>query len=214
MNYLESYLRNSRINYKVLLHDSIIVLFKKHIQGICGENVFDLNKLIAAVSNLIWYISPHHSKFVAQGASLPTVYNHLLLFNNPSCHKYKIPTICRQALMNFLGSITACLEKSFTTRESFKNVLELKDKLIETCSKYHDYLGSNLRAVSEYQPSEEPNYIETVVELPHLDGPLEGKYKNQKELLAIKTVEEKLGTFDFYDSVRLDEIFPKSKVHR
>ena len=37
MNYLESYLRNSRINSKVLLHDSIIILFKKHIKGVPRE---------------------------------------------------------------------------------------------------------------------------------------------------------------------------------
>ena len=51
-------------------------------------------------------------------------------------------------------------------------------KLIESCSKYPDYLESNLTAVSEYQSSEEPNHIETIVELPYLDGPLDGKYKN------------------------------------
>ena len=56
-----------------------IVLFKKHIKDVDRENVFHLNKLITAVSNLIWYMSPYHSKFVAHGASLPTVYNHFYL---------------------------------------------------------------------------------------------------------------------------------------
>ena len=149
-----------------------------------------MNKFITAVSNLIWYISPHHSKFVAHGASFPTVYNHLLLPNDPSRHKHKIPKICREALR------------------------KLRDKLIECCSKYHDYLESNLKAVSKYQSFEEPKHIETVVELPHLDGPLDGKYKNRRELLAIEIVEEKLGTLDFYDPVCLDEIFPKDKAHR
>ena len=111
-------------------------------------------------------------------------------------------------------SVTACLEKSLTTCQSFKKVLELKEKLIKSCSKYHDYLESNLKAVTEYQSLEEPKHIETVAELPHLDGPLDGKYKNRRELLAIETVEEKLGTLDFYNPVCLDEIFPKDKAHR
>ena len=44
---------NSKINWTVLLRNSIIVLFKKHIKGVHRENVSNLNKLITAVSNLI-----------------------------------------------------------------------------------------------------------------------------------------------------------------
>ena len=91
--------------------------------------------------------------------------------------------------MNFVGSVTACLEKSFTTRQSFK---KLTDKLIESCLKYLNYLELNLTAVSEYQSLERPNHKETVVELPHLHGLLDGKHKNRRELLAIETVEENL----------------------
>ena len=47
------------------------------------------------------------------------------------------------------------------THQSFKNFLELIDKLIKSCSKYHDYLESDLAAMSEYQSLYEPNYIET-----------------------------------------------------
>ena len=79
-------------------------------------------------------------------------------------------------------SVIACLEKSFTTCQSFKRILDIIGKLNESCSKYHDHLESNLTAVSEYQSLEEPYHIETVVELPHLDGPLDGEYKNQREL--------------------------------
>ena len=102
----------------------------------------------------------------------------MFLFHNPSRHKHKIPKICREASINFVGLVTTCLEKSFTTRESFKKVLKLIDKLIESCLRYQDYLESNLSAVSGYKSLEKPNHTETVVELPHLDGPFDGKYKN------------------------------------
>ena len=72
--------------------------------------------------------------------------------------------------MNFVGSVTACLEKSF------KKVLELRGKLIKSCSKYQDCLESNLTVVSEYQSLEEPNCMEAVVELPY--GRMDGIYKN------------------------------------
>ena len=55
---------------------------------------------------------------------------------------------------------------------SFKDVLELIDKVIESCSKYHDYLESNLVAVTDYQSLEEPNHAETIIQLPHFDSPL------------------------------------------
>ena len=112
--------------------------------------------------------------------------------------------------MNFVSLITACLEKSFTTCQFFKKVLELINlsKVVRNIM----IIESNFTAVSEYQSLEDTSHIEIVVELPHLDGPLDGKYKNWRELLVIETVEEKLGTLDFYNPVCLDEIFPKGKL--
>ena len=125
VNCLDSFLWNTRVNSKVLLHDSILVLFKNDITGIHRDKVVDFSKLITAVTQLIWYISPHHSKFLAHGASLLKVYSHLLQFNDRGRHKHKINKICRETLMELVGSVTTCLEKSFTTRKSFKDVLEL-----------------------------------------------------------------------------------------
>ena len=113
--------------------------------------------------------------------------------------------------MNFVGLITACLEKSFTTCQSFKKVLELIDKLTKSCSKYHDY---RIKFYSSEWISilRGPQPYKTAVELPYLDGPLDGKSKNWRELLVIETVEEKLGTLDFYNPACLDKIFPKGKL--
>ena len=78
--------------------------------------------------------------------------------------------------------------------------------------RYHDYLESNLSAVSGYQSLEEPNHTETVVELPHLDGPFDGKYKNWRELLAIETG-GKIRHLRSLQPLCLDEILPKGKAH-
>ena len=94
VNYLDSFLRNTCVNSKVLLHDSILLLLKNHITGVHRDKVVDFSKLITAVTELIWYISPHHSKFIAHDASLPKVYSHLLQFNDPGQHKHKINKIC------------------------------------------------------------------------------------------------------------------------
>ena len=182
----------------MLLHDSILILFKNDITGIHRDKVVDFSKLITAVTQLIWYISPHHSKFLAHGASLLKVYSHLLQFNDLDRHKHKINKICRETLMELVGSVTTCLEKSFTTRKSFKDVLELTDKVVESCSKYHDYLESNLVAVTDYQSLEEPNHTKTIIQQPHFDGPLGDKYKRQIESSVVETIEEKLDTLDFY----------------
>ena len=74
--------------------------------------------------------------------------------------------------MKLVGSVTTCLEKYFTTRKSFKDVLELINKVIENCSKYHDYLESNLVAVTDHQSLEEPNHAEMIIQLPHFNCPL------------------------------------------
>ena len=198
----------------MLLNNSILLLFKNHITTIHRDRVVDFSKLITAITELIWYISPHHSKFLAHGASLPTVYCHLLQFNDPGQNKHKINKICPETLMKLVGSVTICLEKSFTTCKSFKDALELIDKVIESSSKYHDYLESNLVAVSNYQSLEEPNHAKMIIQLPHFDGPLGNKYKSQIESSVVETIKEKPDTLDFYKPLCLDEICPKSKAHR
>ena len=41
VDYLESFIRNTRINSKLLLHDSLIILFKSCISGVCRDHVED-----------------------------------------------------------------------------------------------------------------------------------------------------------------------------
>ena len=53
VNYLESFIRNTCTNSKLLLHDSLIILFKSCISGVCREHVEDFNKLISSVTQLI-----------------------------------------------------------------------------------------------------------------------------------------------------------------
>ena len=115
--------------------------------------------------------------------------------------------------MKLVGSVTTCLEISFTTCKSFKDVLELIDKVIESCSKYHDYVESNLVAVTDYQSLEGPNHVETIIQLLHFDGPLVEKYKSQIESSVVETIKEKLDALDFYKPLCLDEICPKGKAH-
>ena len=84
---------------------------------------------------------------------------------------------------------------------------------IESCSKYHDYLESNLVAVTDYQSLEEPNHAETIIQLVHFYGPLRDKYKSQIESSVVETIKEKLDNLDFYKLLCLDRICPKGKVH-
>ena len=213
VNYLESFTRNTRINSKLLLHNSLIILFKSCISGVCREHVEDFNKLISSVTELIWYVSPQHSTFQSHSAAIPKFFSHLLLFNDPNRHRHKGPNVSRETLMKLVGVVTTCLENSYTTKNSFKNVYQPTDQLIECCVKYSDYLEKNLNAVVNYQTHEEPQYKKTVISLPCLKEPLASKYKSEKELTVIESIEDKLDNLDFFEHLCLTELRKSSSSH-
>ena len=121
-----------------MTHRSLII-YSSYISGVCREHVEDFNRLISSVTKLIWYVSPQHSKFQSHSAAILKFFSHLL-FNDPNCQKHKALNKSRETLTKPVGVVTKCLEKSYTTKNYFKNVYQPINQLTECCVKYSDYL--------------------------------------------------------------------------
>ena len=68
---LDSYIKNCKAPAKVLQYDSILILFKKHCNGVFEHNLQTFKSFCLAVRDLLWYAGPHHEKLKARGAAFP-----------------------------------------------------------------------------------------------------------------------------------------------
>ena len=163
---LVSYIMHSKVQSKIVLYDTLLILFKQNCRDVFNENVNDFGTLCMAVRDLIWYTSPHADKFKSRSATLPNFLSVVQPFNDPRRHHHAIPKLNRETLLRYADNVTNLLEKSFVHRNSFSVVLDMIEKLVESCAKYSDYLEDNLTHVSDYQSQEEPEEITNLVELP------------------------------------------------
>ena len=59
---LNNYIKNCKIQAKVLQSDCLLILFKKHCNGVFAQNVTTFESLCQAVRDLLWYVGPHYDK--------------------------------------------------------------------------------------------------------------------------------------------------------
>ena len=214
IDYLEAIITNSRIQSKVLLYDALIILCKKNCCGVSAVNVDSFQKLLTAMRDLFWYISPHHLKFASHGASFPTFFNPLQGFNNPSRYKNKPEKIHRQVILSLVGAVTNLLEKSFVSRNSFSTLHKQFDSLVECCVKYSDYLETNLCAVTEYQEQEESTIPVKLTAVPLLQEKIPNVYTSHRDKIFIEAIIDHLEIADFYEEIEIGKYLPQLKAHR
>ena len=109
---LESYIMHSKVQSKILLYDTLLILFKQNCCGVFNENVNDFGMLCMAVRDLIWYTSPHADKFKSRSVTLPNFLSVVQPFNDPRRH-HATPKLNCETLLRYVDNVTNLLEKSF-----------------------------------------------------------------------------------------------------
>ena len=82
-DFIDSLIKHTKIQSKVLLFDAMLICFKTVCPGVRSQNMDSMNLLCLALRDLIWYVSPNCDKFRYQGAGLPNFLKPLLMFNDP-----------------------------------------------------------------------------------------------------------------------------------
>ena len=133
--YLNRFISDSKVNAKILLHDALIILLKTKISGVSPHDVSSFSDLLQRAVDLYWYISPNTEKFKSHGAAIPSFFNSLEKFNDPTCSKHKVKNIRQETLLDLTAKMNTVLEKSFVNRKSFNYVRDLLKKLGEAAVK-------------------------------------------------------------------------------
>ena len=81
---LNKYLADLKINAKILMYDGLLILLKSKISCVGAHDVPDLGNLCQRVVDLYWYVSPSAKKLKSHGATLPSFFNVLQKFNDPT----------------------------------------------------------------------------------------------------------------------------------
>ena len=193
-------------NGKVVMTDALLGLWKKLSPGVRRRDLELCTSLLISLRELLWYISPHHSKLKEKNCQIPEVLLKLCDLNNPKRHAHKAPNISQHILLSLVEGVHMHFDKSFTARTKFKAIHSLVENSLTACVKYSDYLIQNntLQVNCQYN-EEEPNYEKKISELPFLTSL--STYKLQRERNAIEQVLTDLESKDFYEPVSVDYYF-------
>ena len=207
-DFIDSLIKHTKIQSKVLLFDAMLIRFKTVCPGVRNQNMDSMNLLCLALRDL------NCDKFRNQGAGLPNFLKPLLMFNDPYRTKHKAERVRQETLLNYMSPITSLLEKSYTQLSSFSELHTVIDNLVEACVKYSDYLSANLQSVNEYHELEENENASEVFSLPVCEGSWRSQYTIQREQYSMEYILEKLEFTDYYEPVFLGNIIPAHKAHR
>ena len=202
--YLNKYLADSKINAKILMYDALLILLKSKISGVSAHDVPDFGNLCQRVVDLYWYVSLSAEKLKCHGATLPSFFNPLQKFNDPTQSKHKVKNLRHEALLDLTAKLNSSLEKTFVSRKSFSFVRDVLDKLSEAAVKYADYLEDNKYFVDIYQTNDANDREQKIAELPFLEVNVKTAYPSAREANFVQLFSEKLESTDFFEPKPLE----------
>ena len=179
--YLNKYLADSKINAKILMYDALLMLLKSKISGVSAHDVPDFGNLCQRVVDLYWYVSPSAEKLKSPGATLPSFFNPLQKFNDPTRSKHKVKNLRQETLLDLTAKLNSSLEKTFVSRKSFSFVRDVLDKLSEAAVKYAHYLEDNKHFVDIYQTNDTNHCELKITELPFFEVNVKMAYPSAHE---------------------------------
>ena len=202
--YLNKYLADSKINAKILMYDALLMLLKSKISGVSAHDVPDFGNLCQRVVDLYWYVSPSAEKLKSPGATLPSFFNPLQKFNDPTRSKHKVKNLRQETLLDLTAKLNSSLEKTFVSRKSFSFVRDVLDKLSEAAVKYAHYLEDNKHFVDIYQTNDTNDREQKITELPFLEVNMKTAYPPAHEANFVQLFSEKLESIDFFEPMPLE----------
>ena len=154
--------------------------------------------------DLYWYVSPSAEKLKCHGATLPSFFNPLQKFNNPTRSKHKVKNLRKETLLDLTAKLNSSLEKTFLSHKSFSFVRDVLNKLSEAVVKYTDYLEDNKHFVDIYQTNNTNDHEQKITELSFLEVNVKTAYPSAREANFVQLFSEKLESTDFFEPIPLE----------
>ncbi|CAH1770927.1 9192_t:CDS:1, partial [Entrophospora sp. SA101] len=140
----------------LLFNDLLKILREKELGWLNNNHLTIGNSFINKITNLVWYLDPHHHKLEKRGLRLPNLIanlpeyisnsNYNLYYHNM---KHKKVKISHEKLDALIQSLNISLQQPWTSFSYWKEIIQEIHHLVQITQDYSIYLkGINVRMKS------------------------------------------------------------------
>lgn len=104
----------------------------------CDVKITGVN-FISMLSKCLWYIDPHHGKFIARGIHLPDRFSRFQGYNDFRRKKEKEPRLSSVDINHHIQELSGCLMQPWFSGCVFQKFREDVEHLVYALKKYYDY---------------------------------------------------------------------------
>ena len=168
-----------------------------------GRVVRQRANFVSMLSQVLWYLDPHHEKFASRGIHLPDRFSAYRGYNDFKKKKEKEPRLLADGLQHHLDQLSGVLMQPWMSGKRFEVIRGDVEKLVDALHKYREYLVSQCEKVQYHQQLLEPPSVDenaSLVTLPAKKGsPTSSSYRE---------LELKLSSLSLYQPLFLNDIAP------
>ena len=164
--------------------------------------------LTQKLTRALWYIDPHHDKFVARGIQLPPHLGTLEGYNDYKRKKERVPQLSAVQLNEHVQELSALLMQPWFTIKRFELLRQEVEGLVGAMHKYCEYLRGKDLEIKKHHQSPEPAQGDdnaSLITLPVTSGPVLSEYG---------VLEEKLRLLPMYEPIFVNEYAPEDRYSR
>lgn len=119
------------------------------------------SNFVHKLTQALWYIDPHHSKFVGRGIHLPDRFSMYRGYNDFKKKKEKEPRLSKEGLEQHIQQLSTILMQPWMSSKRFEVIRKDVDKLVDSLHAYKEYLLHQCDRVKSHQQSPQPVFDET-----------------------------------------------------
>lgn len=110
---------------------------------------------VQRLSNALWYLDPHHSKFTNRSIVIPERFSVYTGYNDFRRKKEKEPRLSTEGLEQHIGQLSSLLMQPWMTGKRFEAICSDIEKLVDALHAYKSYLISQCSRVRLQQQAPE-----------------------------------------------------------
>jgi hypothetical protein len=207
--------RNFVTRHDLLYNDLVSLLKTKSLgwYGICYESIG--SRFIKALTDLLWYVDPHHDKLNLRSCVIPETFLSLSQYKIKSSYNlfyyagnHKKEQLKREKLEDYLKAIEYFVTQPWASQENWKSFISDVFELCHNIRKYISYLESVNNEMILNHSKNEPirNLLDNTT--------LEIRNKQRNFNPKFKIISNLLQNSDFYELHLLDNYLPQDKKLR
>ena len=157
------------------------------------------------VARILWYLDPHHQKFLARGIHIPSMFESFHGYNDYKRKKEKEPRLSADTLNSYVQDLSECIMQPWLHNKVFAPLKQPVEALVEAMNGYLQYLKHKNSDMKEHHMSPEPfqsNENASLVTLSSRSGPPLSEYVQ---------LEEELRQLPLYSPVCVNSYTPDDK---